>query len=126
MFYAILCSFIMSIMHLVNCILYCVWTSGPQYEGTCPWTLGQVAMEGFLVLERLQHCSRLLHAQLGGSDPCSEGRGYNAARIIQSYNHTIKGRLLQFNVVCSTFVSASSPDLSLISTTYRHCNLEYI
>ena len=67
----------------------CVWTSGPQYEGTCPWTLGQVAMEGFLVLERLQHCSRLLHAQLGGSDPCSEGRGYNAARIIQSYTHTI-------------------------------------
>ena len=89
MFYAILCSFIMSIMHLVNCILHCVWTSGPQYEGTCPWTLGQVAMEGFLVLERLQHCSRLLHAQLGGSDPCSEGRGYNAARIIQSYTHTI-------------------------------------
>ena len=74
----------------------CVWTSGPQYEGTCPWTLGQVAMEGFLVLERLQHCSRLLHAQLGGSDPCSEGRGYNAARIIQSYNHTITGRLLLF------------------------------
>ena len=27
----------------------CVETSGPQYEGTCPWTLGQVAMEGFLV-----------------------------------------------------------------------------
>ena len=76
-------------------------------------------------------------AALQSSAACSVGRQWSMQRrpgiqcstyhtIIHSYNHTIKGRLLQFNVVCSAFVSASSPDLSLISTTYRHCNLEYI
>ena len=125
MFYVILCSFIMSIMHLVNCILYCVWTTIwrnlPLDTGTS--SNGRIPCSG-------------ASAALQSSAACSVGRQWSMQRrpgiqcstyhtIIHSYNHTIKGRLLQFNVVCSTFVSASSPDLSLISTTYRHCNLEY-